>query len=99
MAKITIKIRESYEIRVLFINDMVFLTVRQQMRPFLFLIHTSLGFFNHYDSVKRCKKRHGLLCTSNELPTFALAKQLQGAFSSAGLEHLPYKQRVCGSNP
>ena len=21
------------------------------------------------------------------------------AFSSAGLEHLPYKQRVCGSNP
>ena len=31
--------------------------------------------------------------------TFALAFKEQRAFSSAGLEHLPYKQRVGGSNP
>ena len=31
--------------------------------------------------------------------TFALAFGNEGAFSSAGSEHLPYKQRVGGSNP
>ncbi len=31
--------------------------------------------------------------------TFAPANNKTRAFSSAGLEHLPYKQRVGGSNP
>ena len=30
---------------------------------------------------------------------FAASKQREREFSSAGLEHLPYKQRVGGSNP
>ena len=35
----------------------------------------------------------------NKSCTFALAFGNEGAFSSAGSEHLPYKQRVGGSNP
>ena len=31
--------------------------------------------------------------------TFAAANETARAFSSVGLEHLPYKQRVGGSNP
>ena len=36
---------------------------------------------------------HSLSGTKNK------KKDFRGAFSSAGLEHLPYKQRVGGSNP
>ena len=41
------------------------------------------------------------LVMSKKSSTFALAFEKRAdlrAFSSAGLEHLPYKQRVCGSN-
>ncbi len=33
------------------------------------------------------------------MPIFAPLLQRERAFSSAGSEHLPYKQRVGGSNP
>ena len=56
-----------------------------------------------------CKKMHEFakkmqknLVNSKKSSTFALAFEKRAdlrAFSSAGLEHLPYKQRVCGSNP
>ena len=36
---------------------------------------------------------------SLEVRTFASLLRKQRAFSSAGSEHLPYKQRVGGSNP
>ena len=42
------------------------------------------------------------LVISKKSSTFALGFEIMlktRAFSSAGLEHLPYKQRVCGSNP
>ena len=42
------------------------------------------------------------LVISKKSSTFAPAFEKEvktRAFSSAGLEHLPYKQRVCGSNP
>ena len=35
----------------------------------------------------------------NVLPLQSLLRTKRRAFSSAGLEHLPYKQRVGGSNP
>ena len=34
-----------------------------------------------------------------EIEHIKLNEQMKGAFSSAGSEHLPYKQRVGGSNP
>ena len=45
-------------------------------------------------SKKLAKDLHG----SEKLPTFAVLLKTR-AFSSAGSEHLPYKQRVGGSNP
>ena len=54
-------------------------------------------------TVKYCKQSYdfSFLIThfSFILRTFALAFEKKGALSSAGLEHLPYKQRVGGSNP
>ena len=45
------------------------------------------------------KKYSKLLRISEICSTFATAIRKTRAFSSAGLEHLPYKQRVGGSNP
>ena len=42
-------------------------------------------------------KKFGVFTKTNYLCTHILDKEW--AFSSAGLEHLPYKQRVGGSNP
>ena len=39
------------------------------------------------------------LCGIKKMPIFAPLLQRERAFSSAGSEHLPYKQRVGGSNP
>ncbi len=45
------------------------------------------------------EKKYKKICTYKKkaVPLHSLLKKR--AFSSAGLEHLPYKQRVCGSNP
>ena len=43
-----------------------------------------------------CRKKFGVMKNSR---TFASLLKKPRAFSSAGLEHLPYKQRVGGSNP
>ena len=46
------------------------------------------------------KKKPAFTCTYKKLSLLLhpLTKKVR-AFSSAGLEHLPYKQRVGGSNP
>ncbi len=46
---------------------------------------------------EKYRKKFGGLAKTNYLCTHILDKEW--AFSSAGLEHLPYKQRVGGSNP
>ena len=53
------------------------------MKKNAFFLHFFAKIFGHV-------KKKQYLCTR-----FRKAR----AFSSAGLEHLPYKQRVCGSNP
>ena len=54
------------------------------------------------------KKNLNLFCTIQKLPYLCIAFERKcyskretktRAFSSAGSEHLPYKQRVGGSNP
>jgi hypothetical protein len=40
-----------------------------------------------------------LFCRELSLLIFAVLKKEKREFSSAGSEHLPYKQRVGGSNP
>ena len=45
---------------------------------------------------KKSKKYFGLLIVD---PIFALPTTNKWRLSSAGSEHLPYKQRVTGSNP
>ena len=45
------------------------------------------------------KKEVKLFVNSKKVRTFASLLRKTRAFSSAGSEHLPYKQRVGGSNP
>ena len=54
---------------------------------------------NYTFTLSKAKKETKSLDISQKSSTFAPAYQKVGAFSSVGSEHLPYKQRVGGSNP
>ena len=49
----------------------------------------------HFFVIFLCEKFAGMIFCA----TFASQNETEREFSSAGLEHLPYKQRVGGSNP
>ena len=70
----------------------------RQLRPQLSKKQKAL-FFGQLEKKAIFFRRGGtterLICAANLLAKFVPTR----AFSSAGLEHLPYKQRVCGSNP